>query len=122
MAEIGDLPRLVTEFGTMARDYLVQETVGPAKKLGRFSGLSLGAAAAWAIGIVFLSVAGLRAFVDALPAGPYWEALAYVGTAVFLGIVLAVLVAVVPQHVVPTPSEDETARALSAHLEGEGRA
>lgn len=121
MAEIGDLPRLVNEFGTMAREYLVQETVGPAKKLGRFSGLSFGAALAWAAGIMFLSVAGLRAFVDVLPVGPYWEALAYVGFAVFLAIVLGVLAAVVPQHVVPTPSEDEAAAALTAHLDtGEG--
>ena len=44
MARIQDLPRLVSEFGTMAKEYMVQETVEPAKKLGRFAGMSLGVA------------------------------------------------------------------------------
>ena len=61
MAQIQDIPRLVSEFVELAKAYLVQETVEPAKKLGHFAGYSIGAAALWAVALILISVAGLRA-------------------------------------------------------------
>ena len=98
MAQIQDIPRLVSEFFNMARDYLIQETVGQAKKLGGFAGRSIGATALWSIALILLAVAGLRALYDALPSGPYWEALAYIITVVVLLAFLAIVVKVVPDR------------------------
>ena len=98
MAELQDIPRLTREFVDLAKAYLVQETVEPAKRLGYFAGMSLAAAALWATALVLLSVAGLRALVDVLPAGAYWEALAYVGYAVILVLFCVLLVKLVPER------------------------
>jgi hypothetical protein len=97
MARIQDLPRLVSEFGTMAKEYMVQETIEPAKKLGRFAGMSLGAALAWLIALVLLSVAGLRGIIALLPEGAYWEALAYLLFALILVGFMAILFGVGPK-------------------------
>ena len=98
MADLQDIPRLTREFVDLAKAYLVQETVEPAKRLGYFAGMSLAAAALWAIALVLLSVAGLRALVDVLPSGEYWEALAYVGYAVILVLFSVLLVKMVPKR------------------------
>lgn len=84
MADLQDIPRLVREFVDLSKEYLLQETVEPAKKLRFFAGMSFVAATLWAFALVLLSVAGLRAFVAVLPSGDYWEALAYVVYALFL--------------------------------------
>ena len=97
MARIQDLPRLVSEFGTMAKEYMVQETVEPAKKLGRFAGMSLGAALAWLIALVLLSVAGLRGIIALLPEGAYWEALAYLIVVIVAVVIVAILVKLGPK-------------------------
>ncbi len=98
MAQIQDIPRLVSEFYTLARDYLVQETVDPAKRLGHFAGYSVGAALLWASALILLSVAGLRALYDLLPDSPYWEAGAYLMFAAFLVAFLALVVKLVPDR------------------------
>jgi hypothetical protein len=111
MAQIQDIPRLTGEFFDLAKAYLLQETVEPAKKLGHFAGFSVGATALWAIGLVLLSVAGLRALVDALPEGAYWEGLAYVVTSLVLVGFLALVIKLVPERGVhdasgsPSPEE-----------------
>ncbi len=98
MAEIQNIPALITEFYELAKSYLLQETVGPAKKLGHFAGFSLGAAAIWSAAVVLLSVAGLRALYDVLPDSPYWEALSYVVFALLLVGFVAILVKFAPDR------------------------
>ena len=98
MAEIQDIPRLTREFVDMAKQYLLQETVEPAKKLGYFAGMSVAAASLWAVGLILLSVAGLRALVDVLPTGAYWEALAYVIYAIVLVILCVIIIKLVPSR------------------------
>ncbi|MGI9586012.1 MAG: hypothetical protein ACR2N7_10525 [Acidimicrobiia bacterium] len=108
MAQIQEIPRLVSEFYELSRAYLIQETVEPAKKLGHFAGFSVGAAVLWAAALVLLAVAGLRALYDLLPDGAYWEALAYVITASVVLLFLALVVKLVPTrgvHEGPTTSE-----------------
>ena len=108
VAQLQDIPKLISEFVELAREYLLQETVEPARRLGHFAGYSLAAAAMWAVAMVLLSVAGLRALNGVLPTGPYWEALAYVVSAVVLAGFLAVVVKLVPDRGVhdggPQPS------------------
>ena len=96
MAELQDIPRLIREFIDLSKAYLVQETVEPAKKLWDFAGMSLAAASLWAISLILLSVAGLRALVGVLPTGEYWEALAYVGYAIVLAGFCGLLIKLVP--------------------------
>jgi hypothetical protein len=78
VAKPTDLPALVGEFVEMSKEYLRQETLEPAKQLGRFAGYSVAAAFAFSIGTLFLSIAGMRWLVSALPKGAYWEGLGYV--------------------------------------------
>ncbi len=70
----------------------------PAKKLGHFAGFSVGAAALWSVALVLLSVAGMRALIDLLPSGPYWEALGYVTAALLLVGFIALLIKLVPDR------------------------
>ena len=106
MAKLQDLPVLIVEFRDLAKEYLLQETVGQAKKLGRFAGFSRAAAALWAAAMILIGVAVMRGFVDVLPDSPYWEALGYViAFAVFVAIA-AIVVKAGPR---PEP-EDPTAQ------------
>jgi hypothetical protein len=98
MAKLQDLPVLITEFFDLAKEYLLQETVGQAKKLGHFAGFSLGAAVLWSMAMVLIGVAVMRGVVDALPNSPYWEALGYlIAFAVFVAIA-AILIKVGPKR------------------------
>ena len=87
MAGPAELPELIREFTDMSKEYLRQETLEPAKELGRYAGFAVGAAISFAVGAVLLSIAGVRLIIDALPEGPNWSALGY-GIAV---LVLALL-------------------------------
>ena len=97
MAKLQDLPAMIADFRDLAKEYLLQETVGQAKKLGRFTGLSLGAAALWALAVMLLGVAGLRGLVKLLPEGAYWEALAYLIVVIVLVVIIAILVKLGPK-------------------------
>ena len=98
MADIQDVPALVREFYVLAKSYLLQETVEPAKRLGRFAAYSFVAAVLWTLAVVLLGVAGLRTMYDLLPSTPYWEALAYVGSSVVLVVFMALLIKFVPKR------------------------
>ena len=94
MADVRELPELVREFVDMSKDYMRQETLEPAKQLGRFAGFALAGALAFALGALFLSVAAVRYLRDALPEGPNWSALGYIIAALVLGVVAGVLVTI----------------------------
>lgn len=102
MAKLQDLPVLIVEFRDLAKEYLLQETVGQAKKLGRFAGFSLGAAALWSVAMVLIGVAVMRGVVDALPNSAYWEALGYVIAFLAFVAIAAVIVKAGPS---PDPEE-----------------
>ena len=73
-----ELPELVREAVDLSRDYLRQETIEPAKRLGRVAGFSFGGALAFLLAALFLGIAGLRFLVDLLPEGTAWSGLGYV--------------------------------------------
>lgn len=103
MAKLQDLPAMISGFIDMAKEYLLQETVGAAKKLGRFAGFSLGAAVLWALALVLIGIAVMRGFVDLMPSGPYWEALGYM-----IAFVVFILIAFILTKVGPKPDAQET--------------
>ncbi len=113
MAQLHDIPRLTREFVDLAREYLLQETVEPAKKLGYFAGMSIAAAALWASALILLSVAGLRALVDVLPEGEYWQALAYVVYALILVVFCVIVVKLVPERGVHDAPPSESSQESS---------
>ena len=92
MANPAELPELIKEFTDMSREYLLQETVEPAKQLGRFAAYSIGAAIAFAFGTLFLTIAGLRWIADALPSGPNYQALSYLIVVASLLIIAGIIV------------------------------
>lgn len=94
MAGATELPQLVTEFVDLSKEYLRQETVEPAKQLGRFAGFVVGASILFAIGGVLLAIAGVRGIIYLLPEGPNWSALGYIIGALAIGLVLGIMVAV----------------------------
>jgi hypothetical protein len=77
MSDPKELPQLVTELTDLSKQYLIQETVEPAKRLGRVAGMGLAAGALFAFGAIFLGVALALLLVGVLPEGDLWKALAY---------------------------------------------
>lgn len=92
MAGPTELPELIREFTDMSKEYLRQETVEPAKQLGRYTGFAVGAAVCFGIGALFLSIAGARLIIDALPEGPNWSALGYLIAVVVMALMSGLLV------------------------------
>jgi len=92
MANPAELPELVKEFADMSKQYLLQETVEPAKQLGRYAGFSMAAALCFGLGTLLLSIAGLRWIAHALPDGPNYQALAYLIVVGSLAVIAGVIV------------------------------
>jgi len=86
-----DLPDQFTELYDLSKEYLLQETVEPAKALGRQAGLGLGGAAVMALGAFLLAWGLYFGLVTAFPAGEWWRVLAKVVTAVAAVIVAALI-------------------------------
>lgn len=87
MAGPAELPELIQEFFAMAKQYLRQETLEPAKALGRTAGFSMAAGVAFALGALLLSVAGVRYLIEVLPGESgdrVWSGLGYVIASVVL--------------------------------------
>lgn len=81
------LPELISDFVATAKDYLRQETIEPAKRLGRYGGFSAAAGLVAALAVVPLAVAGNRLLIEVLPGDPshrMWSGLAYVVSALVL--------------------------------------
>jgi hypothetical protein len=78
MASPAELPQLVGEFVDLSKEYLRQETLEPAKQLGRYAGFSIAAAMVFAMAGLFLGIAGVRGLIAWLPEGPNWSGLGYV--------------------------------------------
>jgi hypothetical protein len=87
MAKTSELPELITDFVDLAKEYVRERTVEPAKKLGRLAGFGFAAAVLFVFAALFLGIAGTRALVDLMPDGNIWEGLGYVAGATGLLIV-----------------------------------
>lgn len=84
MAKAKELPGLISEFVALAKEYVRQRTLVPAKALGRAAGLGFAAALLFAVAALFLAVAGMRLIVAALPDGQIWSGFGYILAAVGL--------------------------------------
>lgn len=81
MADFQELPQLVRDLAEMSKDYLRQEVVDPAKKLGRQSGMGIGGAILFSLG-AFFALLGVYALMKmVLPASEWYVVLARLITA-----------------------------------------
>ena len=65
----------------MSREYLRQETIEPAKRLGKHAGMGLGGAVVLSLGSLFLVLGLFSALKDWLPEGEWYLVLARLLTA-----------------------------------------
>lgn len=92
MGDVRELPDQISELVELSKEYLRQETLEPAKRLGRVAGMSLLAGVLWATGGVLLAVAGTRSLIRILPGGDLWSALGLAVAALVLAGLAAVVV------------------------------
>jgi hypothetical protein len=87
MSSPKELPQLVSELTDLSKQYIMQETVEPAKRLGRVAGMGFGAGVLFAFAAIFLGIALALLLVAVLPEGDLWKALAYfISTLLLAGI------------------------------------
>jgi len=92
MANVQELPELISESLDLSKQYLKQETVEPARRLGKAAGLGLAAAFLFGIGALLGGVALNRWIIILLPSGRAWSGLAYLLSALVLGAIAALIV------------------------------
>lgn len=78
MAGPTELPQLISEFIDLAKAYLREHTIVPARRLGRLAGLSFAASVLFVLAALFLGVVVLRVIVDAMPDGSIWSGFGYI--------------------------------------------
>lgn len=76
MSDPQEIPQITTELIDMSREYLRQETIEPAKRLGEYAGWRLGGAIALSLGAFLLSWALYHVLKMVLPEGDWWVVLA----------------------------------------------
>jgi hypothetical protein len=84
MAGPTELPQLISEFFDLAKEYLRENTVVPAKKLGKLAGFSFAASMLFVLAALFLAVVVMRLITDAMPDGNIWSGFGYVVSALVL--------------------------------------
>jgi hypothetical protein len=77
-----EIPQLSQELFELSKAYLLQETVEPAKQLGRTAGISLVGGALLAFGSLFFVLAASQLFLMLFDDGRLWVALAALLTAI----------------------------------------
>ncbi len=88
------IPQVLTELWEMLVSYAKQETVEPLKGLGRFVAFGIGAALLGGLGIVMLTLAGLRALQDHNDGhlDGNWNWVPYLAALILLGVLIAAAV------------------------------
>ena len=82
MSDPREIPQIATELVDMSREYLRQETLEPAKRLGKHAGMGIGGAILLSIGAFLAAWALYYALIIWLPDGEWWVVLARFITAV----------------------------------------
>lgn len=85
-----EIPQIATELVEMSRDYLRQETLEPAKRLGKHAGKGVGGAIVMAIGAICLAWGLYYGLTMLLPEGEWWVVLARGLTAIAAGAAAAI--------------------------------
>jgi hypothetical protein len=89
MASPTELPDLVGEFIDLSKQYLREQTLEPAKRLGRLAGYSAAASFLFVLASGCLAVAGTRWLLRVVPDGAVWSGVGYLLAAIGLLIATA---------------------------------
>ena len=81
MPDPREIPELTSELIDMSREYLRQETIEPARRLGKHAGMGLGGAAVLGLGAMFVVWGLYNALTMWLPEGEWWVVLSRLITA-----------------------------------------
>ena len=92
MPDPKQIPELTTELFEMSKEYLLQETVEPAKKLGAYAGLGVAGALVFAVAVVLGMLGVYALFQTVLPETAWYNVLAR-GLTVVVGLAGAGLIA-----------------------------
>ena len=84
VAKTTELPEMVGEFIDLSKQYLREQTLEPAKKLGRLAGFSFAGAIVIALAVALLAIAGARLIIDVLPDGAIWSGFGYILSSIAL--------------------------------------
>ena len=87
MAGPKELPQLISEFIDLVKEYLRENMIVPARRLGRFFGYSLAASLLFVVASLFLTVVCMRLIVEAMPDGDIWSGLGYITSGLVLLII-----------------------------------
>ena len=82
MAEPQEIPQIASELVDMSRDYLRQELVEPAKRLGKHAGMGVGGAVLLSLGAFLLAWGLYHGLKAVFPEGAWYVVLARLLTAV----------------------------------------
>lgn len=85
MSDAKEIPQIATDLVEMSREYLRQETLEPAKKLGKEAGMGVGGAIVLSIGAVCLAWALYYGLQLLFPEGEWWVVLSRLITALATG-------------------------------------
>jgi len=91
VAKTTELPEMVGEFIDLSKQYVREQTLEPAKKLGRLAGFSFAGALVLTLAVAFLSIAGARVIIERLPMGAMWSGLGYIISSLTLLILTGLL-------------------------------
>ncbi len=91
MSNVQEIPQMVSQLVDVSKQYVRQETIEPAKRLGKAAGMGLLASVLFAIGGLLLSMATLRTILRFIGDGPIASAMGYLIAMGVLVIVIAIL-------------------------------
>lgn len=77
MPQPSELPDLVGEFIDLSRQYLREQTLEPARRLGRLAAFSVAGSLLFVLAAGFLAVAGMRWILWLMPDGVVWSGFGY---------------------------------------------
>lgn len=84
MPPVTELPDLIGEFIDLATRYLREQTIEPAKRLGRLFAYSAASSLLFILAAGFLAVAGMRWILRVMPDGDIWSGVGYLAAAAAL--------------------------------------
>lgn len=91
MADPQEIPQITTELVEMSREYLREQTLEPAKQLGKAAGMGVGGAILMSIGAVCLAWGLYYGLTLVLPEGEWWVVLARGLTAIAAAIAAGII-------------------------------
>jgi hypothetical protein len=82
MADVQEIPQITTELIDMTKEYLRQQTIEPAKRLGKHAGMGIGGSIIMGFGAIFMAWGLYHLLQQLFPDGPWWVVLSRLLTAV----------------------------------------